>query len=202
VTDPTDFAFVVYDGMTALDMVGAFDAVTRLETMGIASLEWDVLARTPRATATGDLRFEPTAVGTPPGEYDAVVVPGGTGTRELLDDRSTVEWIRTAEDCDLVTSVCTGSLLLGAAGLLDGRRATTHPTAYDTLAEYCTVVEERVVRDGNRITARGVSSSIDLGLELVELLADAEARERVRDRMDYPHDSRRALGDAPDPRSG
>ncbi len=192
---PTEFAFVVYDGMTALDMVGAFDAVTRLETMGIAPLDWDVLARTPRATATGDLRFEPTAVGTPPGEYDAVVVPGGTGTRALIDDDAMVEWVATAENCDLITSVCTGSLLLGAAGLLDGRRATTHPSAYDTLADYCTVVENRVVRDGNRITARGVSSSIDLGLELVESLADADARERIRERMDYPHDQARGLAD-------
>lgn len=189
----TDIAFVVYDEMTALDMVGAFDAVTRLGTMDIAPVSWDVLARTPRATATGDLRFEPTEVGTPPGEYDVLVVPGGTGTRALLDDDAMVEWIATAEDCDLITSVCTGSLLLGAAGLLEGRRATTHPTAYDTLAEYCTVLQERVVRDGNRITARGVSSSIDLGLELVETLADADARERVRQRMDYPHDERREL---------
>lgn len=189
----TDIAFVVYDEMTALDMVGAFDAVTRLGTMDIAPVEWDVLARTPRVTATGDLHFEPTAVGTPPGEYDVLVVPGGTGTRDLIEDDSMVEWIATAEECDLITSVCTGSLLLGAAGLLDGRRATTHPTAYDTLADYCEVVEERVVRDGNRITARGVSSSIDLGLELVETLADDRARERVRSRMDYPHDERRHL---------
>lgn len=189
----TDIAFVVYDEMTALDMVGAFDAVTRLGTMDIAEVDWDVLARTPQATATGDLQFIPTAVGTPPAEYDVVVVPGGTGTRALVEDDATVDWIATAADCDLVTSVCTGSLLLGAAGLLDGRRATTHPSAYDHLAEYCTVVEERVVRDGDRITARGVSSSIDLGLELVELLADVEARERIRERMDYPHDRRRGV---------
>jgi cyclohexyl-isocyanide hydratase len=189
----TDIAFLAYDEMTALDLVGVFDAVTRLGTMDITPVDWDVLARTPRATATGDLRFEPTAVGTPPGEYDVVVVPGGTGTRRLLDDDAMVEWVRTAADCDLITSVCTGSLLLGAAGLLDGRRATTHPSAYDTLAAYCTVVEERVVRDGDCITARGVSSSIDLGLELVETLADADARERIRRRMDYPHDSRRDI---------
>lgn len=192
---PTDVAFVVYDEMTALDLVGVFDAVTRLETMGIAALDWDVVARTPRATATGDLRFEPTAVGTPPGDYDVTVVPGGTGTRDLATDAPTVEWVATAEDCELVTSVCTGALLLGAAGLLDGRRATTHPSAYDALSEHCTVVEDRVVRDGDRITARGVTAAIDLGLELVEVLADAEARQTVRERMDYPHDSRRGLAD-------
>lgn len=197
-SDATSIAFVAYDEMTALDMVGVFDAVTRLGTMGITPVQWDVVARTPRATATGDLRFEPTAVGTPPGEYDVVVVPGGTGTRDLADDAAMVDWIRTAEDCDVVTSVCTGSLLLGAAGLLDGRTATTHPSAYDLLEEYCTVVEERVVRDGNRVTARGVSSAIDLGLELVEMLADADARERIRTRMDYPHDSRRDLDAAID----
>jgi cyclohexyl-isocyanide hydratase len=188
-------AFVVYDEMTALDLVGAFDAVTRIDTMDIGALDWDVLARTPQATATGALHFRPTEIGTPPGDYDVVVVPGGHGTRALVDDAATVDWVATAEHCDLVTSVCTGSLLLGAAGLLDGRRATTHPSAYDALSAYCTVVEERVVRDGDRITARGVSAVIDLGLELVELLADVDARETVRERMDYPHDRRREIAD-------
>jgi cyclohexyl-isocyanide hydratase len=182
-------AFVAYDGMTAMDMVGAFDAVTRIDTMGIGDLEYDVVARTPGVEATGRLRFEPTVVAPDLGTYDAVVVPGGVETRRLVEDDSMVEWIATAADCEWITSVCTGSLLLGTAGLLEGREATTHPSAYDALGEYCTVREQRVVRDGNRVTARGVTSSIDLGLTLVELFEDADARERVRQRMDYPHDS-------------
>jgi len=181
-------AFVAYDGMTAMDMVGAFDAVTRIDTMGIGELEYDVVARTPDVEATGRLRFEPNAVAPDLGEYGAVVVPGGVETRRLVEDDSMVEWIATAKTCEWITSVCTGSLLLGAAGLLEGREATTHPSAYDALEEYCTGREERVVRDGNRVTARGVTSSIDLGLTLVELFEDAAARKRIREQMDYPHD--------------
>lgn len=184
-------AFVAYDGMTAMDMVGAFDAVTRIQTMGIGDLEYDVVARTPGVEATGRLRFEPNAVAPDLGAYDAVVVPGGVETRRLVEDEPMVEWIATAHACEWITSVCTGSLLLGAAGLLEGREATTHPSAYDALEEYCTVREERVVRDGNRLTARGVTSAIDLGLTLVELFEDADARELVRERMDYPHDQPR-----------
>jgi len=182
-------AFVAYDGMTALDMVGAYDAVTRIDTMGIGDLDHDVVARTPGVTATGPLRLASTRVAPPLGEYDAVVVPGGVGTRELVEDEAMVEWIAGAADCEWITSVCTGSLLLGAAGLLEGRTATTHPTAYDALGEYCSVREDRVVRDGNVVTARGVTSSIDLGLTLVELFEGSDARERIRARMDYPHDA-------------
>lgn len=123
----------------------------------------------------------------PLGEYDLVFFPGGTGARELRHDESFIEWVQTAETCDYLTSVCTGSLLLGAAGFLDGRKATTHPAAFDTLAEYAEVVEDRVVQDGNVITGRGVSSSIDLGLSIVELLADGETRQAIAEQMDYPH---------------
>jgi cyclohexyl-isocyanide hydratase len=183
----TTVAFVTYDGMTALDLVGAFDPVTRIDTMGIADLDWDVVARTPDVTATGRLAFEPTAVAPDLGDYDVAFVPGGVATRDLTDDEAMVEWIRSAADCEWQVSVCTGSLLLGEAGFLEGKRATTHPSAYDLLGEYCEVADERVVRDGSVVTGRGVSSSIDLGLSLVELLADADARERIRERMDYPY---------------
>jgi cyclohexyl-isocyanide hydratase len=84
--------------------------------------------------------------------------------------------------------VCTGALLLGAAGFLKGRRATTHPNAYQELEPYCaTVVRERVVDEGDVITARGVSSSIDAGLHIVEKLAGADSRTRVAAQMDYPY---------------
>lgn len=182
-----DVAFVAYDGMTALDLVGVYDAVTRVDTMGIGDLEYDLVAQTPGAEATGRLQFPAHRVAPDLGEYDAVVVPGGVETRDLVEDDATVEWIRGAGDCEWIASVCTGSLLLGAADLLEGREATTHPTAYDALGEYCDVTDDRVVRDGHVVTARGVSSSIDLGLTLVELWAGETARERIRDRMDYPY---------------
>ena len=184
------FAFVAYDGMTALDFVGAFDPLTRLSTMGYADAAWDVCAPAPTVTATGNLRFEADAVDRPLDGYDLVFVPGGVGVADRITDAS-VSWLSTARDADTVASVCTGALLLGAAGLLvgEGRRATTHPSAYDDLARYCEVSRDRVVDDGDVVTARGVSSSLDLGLHLVERFADAAVREEIAAQMDYPHDA-------------
>lgn len=180
-------AFVAYDGMTALDFVGAFDPVTRVETMGYAPLDWDVCAPTETVTATGALTLDVDAVDQSLSGYDVVVVPGGTETRDLVEEESFVDWLATGRDADVVASVCTGSLLLGAAGMLDGRRATTHPSAYDLLEAYCEVLPERVVDEGDLVTARGVTSALDLGLRLAERLTDAETRTEIATQMDYPH---------------
>lgn len=181
------FAFVAYDGMTALDFVGAFDPLTRLATMGYVDAAWDVCAPAATVTATGNLRFEADAVNAPLADYDLVFVPGGVDAAERAHDGAFVSWLATARDADTVASVCTGALLLGAAGILDGRRATTHPDAYDDLAAHCEVSRERVVDDGDVVTARGVSSSLDVGLYLVERLTDAGVREEIAAQMDYPH---------------
>ena len=179
--------FVVYDGMTALDFVGAFDPVTRLATMDFRDdLTWDVCARQETVTATGNLQFEVDTVTESLDEYDLIVVPGGFVTRDLAADDEYVDWILTAENCDWKASVCTGSLLFGAAGFLDGRQATTHPMAFDDLGEYCEVIDERVVEDGDTITARGVTSALDLGLYLVEKFEGRETREQIQVQMDYP----------------
>jgi cyclohexyl-isocyanide hydratase len=115
-------------------------------------------------------------------------VPGGFGTRTLQHDDTFMRWIKTAANVPLKVSVCTGALILGAAGFLKGRRATTHPSAYQELEPYCaTVVKERVVDEDCVITARGVSSSLDMGLHVVERLAGAAARARVAAQMDYPY---------------
>ncbi|MFB6296185.1 MAG: DJ-1/PfpI family protein [Halobacteriales archaeon] len=181
-----EVAFCAFDGMTALDFVGAYDPVTRLDRMDFLALDWDVCARTDRAE-TSDLTLGVDRVNPDLGAYDVVFVPGGYATRELRHDEAFLAWLEPAADAEYLASVCTGSLLLGAAGLLDGRQATTHPQAYDLLAEYAEVVEDRVVRDGDVITGRGVSSSLDLGLYLVEELAGAGAREAIAEGMDYPY---------------
>lgn len=180
-------AFVIYDGMTALDFVGAFDPITRLGTMGFMDIAWDVCARTETVEAAGGLGFTVDRVSPDLGEYDLLFVPGGFVARDLRDDDDFIQWIRSADAADYKTSVCTGSLILGGAGYLQGKRATTHPSAYELLAEYCDVVDERVVHDGNVITGRGVSSSIDLGLYVVEELSDRETREQIQRQMDYPY---------------
>ncbi|HSC93335.1 MAG TPA: DJ-1/PfpI family protein, partial [Burkholderiales bacterium] len=97
-------------------------------------------------------------------------------------------WLKGARSVPLKVSVCTGALLLGAAGFLQGRRATTHPSAYKELEPYCgMVVRERVVDEGDVMTARGVSSALDMGLHLVQRLAGADARDRIAAQMDYPY---------------
>ncbi|MGM0399622.1 MAG: DJ-1/PfpI family protein [Halobacteriota archaeon] len=182
-----DIAFCAFDGMTALDFVGAYDPITRLDRMDFLSLEWDVCARTASVTTDG-LTLDVDRVEPNLGSYDLVFVPGGMATRTLRHDDAFVKWIGTASESEYVTSVCTGSLLLGAAGLLQDKQATTHPSAFDLLEEYAAVVDDRIVHDGSVITGRGVSSSLDLGLYLVEELADREARRAIAEQMDYPYD--------------
>ena len=180
-------AFVIFDRLTAMDFVGVYDAVTRLKTMKyIEDLRWEICAVTETVTDGLGLQLIATRVGGSLAGYDLLVVPGGYGTRRLADDVAFIEWIRTAADCPLKTSVCTGSLLLGAAGFLQDKRATTHPSAFDLLAPYAAaVVDDRVVDEGGVITARGVTSAIDLGLYLCEKLAGREAKEHIRTQMDY-----------------
>lgn len=181
--------FVVYNGMTALDFVGVYDPLTRLKTMGfMPDLHWEICAYTSGVKDGTGLVFSPTKVKEPLDAYDMIVVPGGFASRELVHDTDFIRWLKTAEPCGLKASVCTGSLLLGAAGFLKGKRATTHPNAFEDLRRFCSsVVEERIADEGDVITAGGVTSSIDLGLYLCERSAGAEAKERIRLQMDYVH---------------
>src|SRR5437016_6270855 len=182
-------AFIIYDGMTGLDFVGVYDALTRLRTMRyVADFEWDVCALTVEVTDGSGLRFVPARVGGALAEYDWVIVPGGFGSRALVKDEAFIAWLETAAACKLRAAVCTGSVLLGAAGFLEGKRATTHRTAFDDLRPYCEqVVDERIVDEGDVITARGVTSAIDLGLYLCEKVAGRNVRERIAAQMDYPY---------------
>lgn len=179
--------FVIFDGMTALDFVGMFDPLTRLRTMGfVKDLTWDICGLSCEVTDGAGLTIKATTVNEPLTGYDMVVIPGGFSTRQLIHDQGFVEWIKTAAQSPLVATVCSGSLLIGAAGLLKGKKATTHPSAYEQLSPYCIeVLDERVVDEGSVITARGVTSAIDLGLYLVEKLAGCEAREKISRQMDY-----------------
>lgn len=120
---------------------------------------------------------------------DLIVFPGGVGTRPLVHDDRVLEWVRTAhETTRFTTSVCTGSIVLGAAGLLDGLTATTHWGAYGALeATGATAVADRVVEHLDRriITAAGVSSGIDMALRLMELLFDRTAAEASQLMIEY-----------------
>ena len=182
-------AFIIYNGMTALDFIGVYDSVVRLKTMNfIKDLHWDVCSTFRKVTDSTGLSLGPTKVVDSLRGYDMVIVPGGPGLRNLIDDTEFLKWLKTARGCRFKVSVCTGSLLLGAAGFLNGRKATTHPLAQNELKKYCDfIVNQRIVDDGDLITAGGVTSAIDLGLYLCEKLAGKEAMEKIRQRMDYQH---------------
>lgn len=180
-------AFVIFEGMTALDFIGAYDPLTRLKTMGfLPDLTWEICAFSNTVRDQSGLAFTPTRIGETLEGYDLLFVPGGLATRTLIHDAPFIEWLQTAAPIPLKTSVCTGALLLGAAGFLEGRSATTHPSAYEELRPYCSqVLEQRIVEDGDLITAGGVTSAIDLGLFLVKKLAGPETKEKIRNQIDY-----------------
>ncbi len=180
-------AFVIFNNLTTLDFVGVYDAVTRLKTMGFRDdISWEICAYTETVKDNTGLQVVPTKVGESLGDYDVVIVSGGYGTRTLVEDEGFMTWFATSAECRLKASVCTGSILFGKAGFLQDKKATTHPTSFNDLKPFCAeVVDDRVVDEGDVITARGVTSSIDLGLYLIEKFAGSETREKIRRQMDY-----------------
>lgn len=181
-------AFVLFDRLTALDFVGAYDPLTRLRSMGfVPDFTWDLCARQANVVDDRGLILTAGKVGEPLSGYDLLVVPGGYGTRDLQTHAGFLAWLRTADAVPLKAAVCTGSLLLGAAGFLAGKPATTHPAAFADLGQYAQVdTTRRVVDAGNVVTARGVSAGIDLGLHLVQRLAGVAVAKKVATQMDYP----------------
>lgn len=180
-------AYIVFEGVTWLDLIGVYDAVGRLKTYDyIPGLNWDICAFGGTPADNFGLEMNPTKLKPPLDAYDAMVVPGGYGTRALQHDTPFIEWLQTARNVPVKISVCTGSLLLGAAGFLKGKRATTHFQEYDNLLPYCAeVLHDRIVDDGDVITAGAVSASLDLGLYLCKKWAGPAAAEFIRGKMDY-----------------
>ena len=180
-------AYIVFNGVTWLDFIGVYDAVSRLKSMAyMKDLSWDICSYTETATDNFGLKIIPDLVKPSLNIYDTIIVPGGHGTRTLIYDTDFLNWISTAKDAEYKMSVCTGSLLLGAAGFLKEKKATTNFLEYETLKPYCAeVIRDRLVIDGNVITAGAVSSSLDLGLYICEKWAGTKAREAIQERMDY-----------------
>ncbi len=177
-------AIPLYDRFTALDGVGPYEVLARLPG---ASVSW--LAREPGVVRNdnGMLGIEATAAFEDLPDPEIVLVPGGTGTNDALDDERLVGWIRQAhETSEWTTSVCTGSLLLGAAGVLDGLEATCHWLDMPDLERYgARPTGRRVVEQGKVITAAGVSSGIDMGLVLAEKIAGRDVAEAIQLGIEY-----------------
>lgn len=179
-------AIPVFERITALDAVGPYEVLQRLPDSQIVFVGH---TRGMVRTDNGFLGIMADAVFEDVPTPDVIVFPGGVGTRPMVRDERVLGWLRTAhETTRFTTSVCTGSLILGAAGLLDGLDATTHWSAYDLLAKTgANPVVTRVVEHLNRriITAAGVSSGIDMALRLAELLVDADAARAMQLIIEY-----------------
>ncbi len=181
-------AFIVFNDLTLLDFAGVYDTITRLKTMKFKNnLSWDICALTEMVRDKHGFKIIPDKVRNNLGKYDAVIIPGGMGTRSLQNDSEFIDWIKTAQNVQHKISVCTGSLILGAAGFLKGKKATTNHNEYESLKQYCSeVLKDRIVEDQDVITSGAVTSSIDLGLYLCEKWAGKEAKEKIREAIDYP----------------
>jgi transcriptional regulator GlxA family with amidase domain len=176
--------FLLFNRITALDAVGPYEVLSRLPG---AQLTFAAPARGIVRTDNGSFGLSADASIDEVDACDLLVVPGGYGTRVLEREPRVLDWIRASDRSTTVTaSVCTGALLLGAAGLLRGRRANTHWVLRDRLAEYGALpVADRVVRDGKYATAAGVSAGIDLALTLAAELAGPEVAQAIQLGIEY-----------------
>jgi len=181
-------AFLVFPRLTFLDFVGAYDSLRRVATMSIdPTVTHRIIGTEPRIVDETGLVMTPDAVYESLASFDLLYVPGGFGTRALVNDARLIDYLKTWGDERPLASVCTGALLLGRAGYLRGLRATTHHRAYDLLRPFCreVITDARVVDEGRVVTAGGVASSLDLGLYLVEKFWGAEARQKIAAQMEY-----------------
>jgi putative intracellular protease/amidase len=179
-----EIAILIYDRFTALDAVGPYEVLSRLpdstttfigETAGLKRTDTGVLALSADATIA-DMP-----------NPDIVLIPGGPGQNALMEDGPLHEWLRKAhEGTTWTTSVCTGSLVLAAAGLLEGKRATSHWTALEELGSLgAEAMSERVVFDGKIVTAAGVSAGIDMALTLVARIGGDELAQAIQLGIEY-----------------
>jgi putative intracellular protease/amidase len=182
----TQIAFLLYPDMTALDAVGPYEVLARVPG---ADVKWVASTPGPIETDAGMVMTADSALEDVPAP-DIVVVPGGPGTLAALEDSAAVAWLRRAHETSRwTTSVCTGSLLLGAAGILQGKRATSHWILRDMLAQFgAQPVPERVVIEGNVITAAGVSAGIDMALQLAACEAGEEEARALQLTIEYDPD--------------
>jgi putative intracellular protease/amidase len=179
-----EIAILLFDRLTALDAVGPYEVLSRLPG---ASVTFVGLDAGPVRTDTGALGLTVDRVIEDVPSPDVFVVPGGPGQVALMGDERVLSWVRGAHETSTwTTSVCTGSLVLAAAGLLSGKRATSHWLALEALRAFgAEPTSERVVFDGKVVTAAGVSSGIDMALALAARVAGDEVAQAIQLGIEY-----------------
>jgi len=183
-SDTTQVSILIFDGLTALDAIGPYDVLRQVPG-------WEV---TFVGKEAGEVRTEEGGLGLVADvgidaapEADILLVPGGSGTRPLTGDAEVLDWVRAVDSgTRRTTSVCTGSLVLGAAGLLEGRRATTYWQNLEDLRAFgAEPVTSRWVEDGKYLTAAGVSAGIDMALHLVAQEVAPEMSQAIQLGIEY-----------------
>lgn len=177
-------AIPLFSGLTALDAVGPYEVLSRLPD---AEVRFVATRRGVKRTDRRGLGLEADLDLADVQQCDVVVVAGGPGQAQAAQDQRLLAWLRQVdEQTTFTTSVCTGSLVLGAAGLLCGRRATTHWLSVDALPDFGATFENcRVVRDGKYVTAAGVSAGIDMGLTLAAALTNEDVAQAIQLNIEF-----------------
>ena len=182
-SSPLQIGLLVFPRVTQLDLTGPVQVFSSVPGAKV-HLIWKRIEPVPSDSV---LTLTPTVTFADCPQLDVLCVPGGFGTDELLNDEEVLDFLRRqAESAKYITSVCTGSLVLGAAGLLKGYRAATHWSAMEALALLgATPTRTRVCIDRNRITGGGVTAGIDFALTLVSMLVDRTTAEAIQLRLEY-----------------
>jgi putative intracellular protease/amidase len=179
-----EIAILLFDRLTALDAVGPYEVLSRIPG---ATVKFAAKQLGPKRTDVGSLAMVADYTLDQVPSPDIVVVPGGPGQTALMDDEPVLNWVRKAHETSMwTTSVCTGSLVLGAAGLLKGLKATSYWLAHDALRSLgAEPVSDRVVIEGKIITAAGVSAGIDMALTLVTRECGADLAQTIQLGIEY-----------------
>ena len=180
---PLQIGLLVFPKLTQLDLTGPLQVFSSVPGAQV-HLIWKRIEPVPSDSV---LVLTPTITFADCPQLDVICVPGGAGADDMIDDEEVLDFVRRqAEGAQYITSVCTGSLVLGAAGLLRGYRAATHWTAMDFLKPFgATPTRTRVCIDRNRITGGGVTAGIDFALTLVSILIDRATAEAIQLRLEY-----------------
>jgi cyclohexyl-isocyanide hydratase len=182
-SEPLQIGLVLFPRVTQLDFTGPLQVFSSVPGAKV-HLIWKRIEPVPSDSV---LTLTPTISFADCPQLDVICVPGGLGTDDMIQDDEMLDFLRRqAKGAKYITSVCTGSLVLGAAGLLRGYRAATHWTAMDFLSEFgATPTKTRVCVDRNRVTGGGVTAGIDFALTLVSLLVDRQTAEAIQLRLEY-----------------
>jgi cyclohexyl-isocyanide hydratase len=187
----------IFPDVEELDFVGVYEVLAKTRAMKDEGelpikepLQVDVIGFEDMIACSNGLVVKPHKVIDDFEGYDLLIVPGGRGVERLLDDAGLLEKIKDFAEKHMVCSVCTGALVLGKAGLLKGKKATTHHEHREDLRKFCEVINSRVYVDGNVISAGGVSCSLDLGLKILEMIYGRQIAGMVADRLEIPAEIR------------